>query len=151
MGFWNLDHGVRALGFTENDVPPRGPVTFLSHSGSAFSAMLRNHRGIGFNLVVSAGQEFVTTIADYLDYAVDQPTTKVVAMLMETARDPSRLKAALTRAAVADIPVVALKVGRSGRSQELVAAHSGALAGQDAAYDALFDAYQIEVAIGQSI
>ena len=47
MGFWNLDHGVRALGFTENDIPPRGPVTFLSHSGSAFSALLRNNRGIG--------------------------------------------------------------------------------------------------------
>jgi acetate---CoA ligase (ADP-forming) len=67
----------------------------------------------------------------------------VVAMLIETARDPARLKAALTRAAEADIAVVALKVGRSGRSQELVAAHSGALAGQDAAYDALFDAYQV--------
>jgi len=143
MGFWNLDHGVRALGFTENDVPPAGPVTFLSHSGSAFSAMLRNNRRIGFNLVVSAGQEFVTSIADYLDYAVDQPTTKVVAMLIETARDPQRLTAALRRAADADIPVVALKVGRSGRSQELVAAHSGALAGRDGAYDALFDAYQV--------
>jgi acyl-CoA synthetase (NDP forming) len=143
MGFWNLDQGVRALGFQENDVPPRGPVTFLSHSGSAFSALLRNNRGIGFNLVVSAGQEFVTSLADYLDYAVDQPTTRVVAMLMETARDPARLKTALLRAAEADIPVVALKVGRSRRSQELVVAHSGALAGEDAAYDALFDAYQV--------
>ena len=143
MGFWNLDHGVRALGFQENDVPPRGPVTFLSHSGSAFSALLRNNRAIGFNLAVSAGQEFVTSLADYLDYAVDQPTTRVVAMLMETARDPSGLRAALLRAAEADIPVVALKVGRSRRSQELVVAHSGALAGEDAAYDALFDAYQV--------
>ena len=143
MGFWNLDHGVRALGFQENDVPPRGPVTFLSHSGSAFSALLRNNRRIGFNLVVSAGQEFVTSIADYLDYAVDQPTTRVVAMLVETARDPERLRAALLRAAAADIAVVALKVGRSDRSQELVVAHSGALAGEDAAYDALFDAYQV--------
>ena len=76
MGFWNLDSGVRALGYQENDVPPRGPVTFVSHSGSAFSALLRNHRGIGFNLVVSAGQEYVTTMADYLHYALDQPTPR---------------------------------------------------------------------------
>jgi acetate---CoA ligase (ADP-forming) len=143
MGFWNLDFGVRALGFQESDTPPRGPVTFLSHSGSAFSAVLRNNRGIGFNLAVSAGQEFVTTLADYVEYAVDQPTTKVIAMLAETARDPDRLRAALLRAAEADIPVVALKVGRSDRSRELVVAHSGALAGQDAAYDALFEAYQV--------
>ncbi|MFI5100520.1 MAG: hypothetical protein ACHQE5_08405, partial [Actinomycetes bacterium] len=33
MGFWNLDAGVRALGYQENEFPPRGPVTFLSHSG----------------------------------------------------------------------------------------------------------------------
>ena len=143
MGFWNLDHGVRALGYQENAVPPRGPVTFLSHSGSAFSTMLRNRRDIGFNLVVSAGQEYVTSIADYLHYALDQPTTKVVALMMEVARDPAGFRAALKRAAQADVPVVALKVGRTGRARDLVLAHSGALAGEDGAYEALFDAYGV--------
>ncbi len=143
MGFWNLDSGVRALGYQESAVPPRGPVTFLSHSGSAFSALLRNHRGIGFNLVVSAGQEYVTTIADYLSYAVEQPTTRVAALLMETARDPDGFRSALAAAAEADIPVVALKVGRSATGQRMVAAHSGALAGEDGAYEALFDAYGV--------
>ncbi len=143
MGFWNLDAGVRALGYQENEVPPRGPVTFLSHSGSAFSALLRNRRGIGFNLVVSAGQEYVTTLADYLHYALDQPTTRVVALLMETVRDPGGFRSALARAADADVPVVALKVGRSGMARQMVAAHSGALAGEDGAYEALFDAYGV--------
>ncbi len=143
MGFWNLDHGVRALGYQERDLPPAGPVTFLSHSGSAFSALLRNRRGLGFNLVVSAGQEYVTSIADYLHYAVDQPTTRVVAMMMESARDAVGLRSALARAAAADLPVVALKVGRSERARELVTAHSGALAGEDGAYEALFDAYDV--------
>ncbi len=143
MGFWNLDAGVRALGYQENDVPPRGPVTFLSHSGSAFSALLRNHRGIGFNLVVSAGQEYVTTLADYLHYALDQPTTRVVALLMETMRDTDGFRSALGRAAAADVPVVALKVGRSGMAQQMVTAHSGALAGEDGAFEALFDAYGV--------
>jgi acetate---CoA ligase (ADP-forming) len=39
--------------------------------------------------------------------------------------------------------VVALKVGREERTRELVAAHSGALAGEDGAYEALFDAYGV--------
>jgi acetate---CoA ligase (ADP-forming) len=143
MGFWNLDHGVRALGFQERDVPPLGPVTFLSHSGSAFSALLRNNRRIGFNLAVSAGQEYVTTLADYAHYALDQPTTRVLAFLMETARDPAGLRSALVRAAEADVPVVALKVGRSERARALVTAHSGALAGEDAAYEAFFDAHGV--------
>ncbi|MGZ4632820.1 MAG: CoA-binding protein, partial [Actinomycetes bacterium] len=143
MGFWNLDHGVRALGYQERELPPLGPVTFLSHSGSAFSSLLRNRRGIGFNLVVSAGQEFVTSVADYLHYAVEQPTTRVLALLLETARDPVGLRSALERAVAADLPVVALKVGRSARASELVTAHSGALAGEDGAYEALFDAYDV--------
>ena len=118
-------------------------MTFLSHSGSAFSTLLRNHRGIGFNLVVSAGQEYVTTLADYLHYALDQPTTRVAALLMETVRDPVGFRSALERAAVADVPVVALKVGRSATASRMVAAHSGALAGEDGAYEALFDAYGV--------
>ena len=140
MGFWHVEQDLRALGFTEAATPPRGPVTFLSHSGSAFSALLRNRRGIGFNLVVSAGQEFVTSVADYLRYAIELDSTRVVAILMETARDPEGLRGALLAAADADIPVVALKVGRSGRAKELVTAHSGALAGEDSAYQALFEA-----------
>ena len=36
-----------------------GPVTFISHSGSAFAALAFNDRGIGFNVIVSSGQEFV--------------------------------------------------------------------------------------------
>ena len=39
--------------------------------------------------------------------------------------------------------MVALKVGREERTRELVAAHSGALAGEDGAYEALFDAYGV--------
>jgi acyl-CoA synthetase (NDP forming) len=143
MGFWNLDRGVRALGFQERAVPPRGPVTFVSHSGSAFSALLRNTRGLGFNLVVSSGQELVTSADAYVAYALEQDTTRVVALLLETARDPAGLRAALAVAAERDVPVVALKVGRSDRGRAMVAAHSGALAGEDAAYDALFEAYGV--------
>jgi acyl-CoA synthetase (NDP forming) len=42
-----------------------------------------------------------------------------------------------------DVPVVALKVGREERTRELVQAHSGALAGEDGAYEALFDAFGV--------
>src|SRR5207247_11424189 len=41
------------------------------------------------------------------------------------------------------VPGGALKVGREARAQEMVAAHSGALAGEDGAYEALFDAYGV--------
>ena len=143
MGFANLERRVRALGFYEPKDAPVGGVTFLSHSGSAFSAMIHNDRALGLNLAVSAGQEFVTTVADYLGYALGLESTKAVGLFIETVRDPDGFRSALGLANERDIPVVALKVGREERTRELVAAHSGALAGEDGAYEALFDAYGV--------
>jgi len=143
MGFANLERRVRALGFYEPKDAPVGGITFLSHSGSVFSAMIHNDRGLGLNLAVSAGQEFVTTVADYLRYALGLQSTKAVGLFVETVRDPVGFREALVMAAERDVPVVALKVGREERTRELVAAHSGALAGEDGAYEALFDAYGV--------
>jgi acyl-CoA synthetase (NDP forming) len=143
MGFANLELRVRALGFYEPKDAPVGGVTFLSHSGSAFSAMIHNDRALGLNLAVSAGQEFVTTVADYLRYALGLESTKAVGLFIETVRDPAGFRDGLALANERDIPVVAMKVGREERTRELVAAHSGALAGEDGAYEALFDAYGV--------
>jgi acyl-CoA synthetase (NDP forming) len=143
MGFANLERRVRALGFYEPKDAPVGGVVFLSHSGSAFSAMIHNDRNLGLNLAVSAGQEFVTTVADYLRYALGLESTKAVGLFIETVRDPAGFWEALTLANERDVPLVALKVGREERTRELVRAHSGALAGEDGAYEALFDAYGV--------
>jgi acyl-CoA synthetase (NDP forming) len=143
MGFANLEARVRALGFYEPKDAPVGGVAFLSHSGSAFSAMIHNDRNLGLNLAVSAGQEFVTTVADYLRYALGLESTTAVGLFLETVRDPGGFRSALELAKERDVPIVALKVGREARTRELVAAHSGALAGEDGAYEALFDAYGV--------
>jgi acetate---CoA ligase (ADP-forming) len=143
MGFANLERRVRALGFYEPKDAPVGGVAFLSHSGSAFSAMIHNDRNLGLNLAISAGQEFVTTVADYLRYALGLESTKAVGLFIETVRDPAGFWEALTLANERDVPLVALKVGREERTRELVQAHSGALAGEDGAYEALFDAYGV--------
>lgn len=139
MGFVNVGSGLRAIGYLEHDPLPSGPVALVTHSGSVFSALLRTRRRIAFSLAVSSGQELVTTTADYLDYALDRTGTAVVALLLETMREPARLRAALARAAAADVAVVALTVGASRTGRRMVAAHSGALAGDDAAWEALFD------------
>lgn len=141
MGFLNLERNLRVCGYDMPGGLAPGPITFITHSGSAFAAMLYNDRPLRFNLAVSSGQELVTTSADYLGYALELPSTKAVAMFIETIRDPAGFRAGLERAADRDIPVIVLKVGRTPRSHDLVVAHSGALAGADEAHDALFDAY----------
>jgi acetate---CoA ligase (ADP-forming) len=143
MGFVNVACGVRAIGYLERHPLPVGPIAMVTHSGSVFSTMLRTHRRLEFSLVVSSGQELVTTTADYLRYALDQEETRVVALVLETLRDASHLEECLATAAERDIPVVALTVGGSPTGRALVDAHSGAIAGDDAAWEALFAAYGV--------
>ena len=136
MGFVNNALGVRALGYLEPDPLPAGGVSLVTHSGSAFSTLLRARRGFGFRLAVSSGQELVTDTADYVDYALDDPETRIIGLLLETPRAVPRLRQALLRAAEQDVPVVILTVGGSPRGRVMVAAHSGALAGEHAAWQA---------------
>jgi acyl-CoA synthetase (NDP forming) len=140
MGFVNNVNGVRALGYLEPDPLPSGGVSLVTHSGSAFSALLRSRRGFGYRLAVSSGQELVTDTADYVEYALDDPGTTLLALLMETPRAAPRLGAALLRATERDVPVVILPVGGSPTGSAMVAAHSGALAGGDAGWRAFCDA-----------
>jgi acetate---CoA ligase (ADP-forming) len=139
MGFINVERRVRATGYSQDPGLLPGPVTFLTQSGSSFSALLRNRRGIRFNVAVSGGDELVTTMAEYLEYSLALESTRVVAILMETIRAPERFRCALELAAARDIPVVALKVGHGEFARRMVTAHSGAIAGEDAGYEALFE------------
>jgi acyl-CoA synthetase (NDP forming) len=143
MGFVHADTKLRATGFLTPDELRPGGVTFLSHSGSGWAAFLFNDRQIRFNLLVSSGQEIVTTMDEYLSYALDRESTKVVALLLETVRQPDGFVAALAKAAERAVPVFALKVGRTEGSKQMVVAHSGALAGEHGAYEAVFDAYGV--------
>ena len=95
MGFVNNALGVRALGYLEPDPLPDGGVSLVTHSGSAFSTLLRARRGFGFRLAVSSGQELVTDAADYVDYALDDPGTRIVGLLLEAPRAVPRLRKTL--------------------------------------------------------
>ena len=143
MGFVNVTHGLRAVGYVEPDPLPAGPVALVTHSGSVFSTMLRTRRSIGFTIAVSSGQELVTTAGDYLRYALSLPQTRVLALVLEAIRDAGLLRSALTAAAAADVPVVLLAAGGSDRGRALVSAHSGALAAGDGAWEALADAHGV--------
>jgi acyl-CoA synthetase (NDP forming) len=143
MGFYNLDRNLRVVAFSSALDMRRGPITLIAQSGSAFGALSHNDRRLGFNLSVSSGGEWATTAADYLDWALEQETTGAVGLFLETVRDPTSFVAALRKATARNIPVVVLKVGRTPESAAMALSHTGALAGSDAAYEALFDAHGV--------
>jgi acyl-CoA synthetase (NDP forming) len=145
MGFYNFADGIWVCGFdTRSNHPRGGNVTLISHSGSGMSGIIDCEERIDFNLAVSTGQELSVTMDQYMDWALDRPETRVIGLFMETARRPDGLTAAFAKANRKGIPVVVLKVGRTEFSARLTVSHSGAIAGRDDAYQAVFDRYGVQ-------
>ncbi len=145
MGFYTPSIGLRVASMPSPPGLREGGIAWIAQSGSTFGALAHNDRRLGFNLCVSTGMELVTTVADYMDWALAQPETRVIGLFLETVRAPGRFVAALKRARATGIPVVVLKVGRTEVSAQMAVSHSGAIAGNDAAYRALFRKYGVSV------
>jgi acyl-CoA synthetase (NDP forming) len=93
------------------------------------------HTGCGLNVIISAGNEAVTDLADYVNYFVDDPETTAIGLVIEQVRRPKEFFAAVRRAAEAGKPIAALKLARSERTRRMATSHTGALAGDAWVYD----------------
>lgn len=149
MGYYNVRDHVWTCGFDSADHPAPGNVTLITHSGSGMSGIIDCEERLRINIAISAGNELGTTMDEYLDFALELPETRVVGLFLETARNPTGFEAALKKAAQRRIPIVALKVGRTAEAARLTVSHSGAMAGDDATYEALFDRYGVQRAHDQ--
>ena len=124
-------------------LPPPGPlpgdVAFLSHSGAICAAVIDWARGQGFGLsrLVSLGNQADVNETDLLAPVSADPFTRVLTLYLEGVSEGRRFvreASAVTRKK----PIIALKVGRFSSGQRAVASHTGALAGQENAYNAAF-------------
>ncbi len=143
MGFYNIAGNLHAGIFSKPRKIPRGGISHIAQSGSAFTALTHNGHRLGFNLAVSTGDELTVTAADYMDWCLEQPETRVISLFLETVRDPAGFLEALAKAVAADVPVVALKVGRSDLGRRMAMTHTGALTGDQAAFEAICRRYGV--------
>ncbi|MFF0524144.1 acetate--CoA ligase family protein [Actinomadura nitritigenes] len=139
-GYINAAAGITPYGLP---IPPpllRGPVGVVLQSGALASSVLAfsQARNIGLSLLTSMGNESLVTVPDVIDYLVDDPATRVIALFLESVRDPDAFARAARRALEAGKPVVALKIGRSRLASRTARAHTGALVGDDAVVGAAF-------------
>ncbi|HNY46943.1 MAG TPA: acetate--CoA ligase family protein, partial [Casimicrobium sp.] len=112
----------------------------VSQSGGILGALLSRAeaRGMGLSKLISTSNEADLELADFIDYLVDDEATKVIALYVEAIRNPTKFRAAALRAAREGKPVVAFKIGRSEAGAKAAVSHTGAMAGADRMYDALF-------------
>lgn len=124
-------------------LPPPGPVpgdvAFISHSGAICAAVIDWARGQGFGLsrLVSLGNQVDVNETDMLAPVAADPYTHVLTLYLEGVNNGRRFIEEASRV-TRKKPIIALKVGRYASGQRAVASHTGALAGQENAYNAAF-------------
>ncbi|KLN56411.1 acetate--CoA ligase family protein [Variovorax paradoxus] len=142
IGLVNLTDNIvlSASGALEMDHFPVGGIGVVSQSGGILGALLSRAaaRGIGLSKLISTSNEVDLDLADFVDHLADDADTKVIALYVESVRNPGKFRAAALKAARAGKPVVAFKIGRSEAGAKAAVSHTGALAGADSMYDALF-------------
>ena len=123
-------------------MPSPGKVAFISQSGALCTAVLDSARamGIGFSKFMSVGNKAVIDEIAILDYLLNDDETEVIAMYAEQLSHPEMLMKKVRELSHAKKPkpVIILKSGKTAAGAGASASHTGALAGNDAAYQALF-------------
>ena len=118
---------------------PTGSIGFSSQSGALGLALLEaaEPRGLGLSAFVSIGNKADVSSNDLLEWWEDDPATSLVLLYVESFGNPRRFGRLAQRVARRK-PVLALKSGVTTTGQRAASSHTAALAGSDAAVDALF-------------
>ncbi len=119
--------------------PKHGSIAFISQSGAFGSAVLdwASMRGIGISKFVSYGNKADVDDVDLLEYLREDSDTKVITMYIEGVENGRDFFKALKETTPIK-PVVVLKSGRTEAGARAASSHTGALAGQDFVYSAVF-------------
>ncbi|MBM3827214.1 MAG: acetate--CoA ligase family protein [Actinobacteria bacterium] len=116
--------------------PPAGRIGVASQSGNFVSSFMNYARatGVGISRAVSAGNAAAVTVADYLDFYADDPSTSVGLAYVEGITDGRALMSRLASVA-ARKPLVLVKGGATAGGAKAAASHTGALAADDKVFD----------------
>jgi len=143
---------VRVLGpNTLGAYSPRGGLTFpqdapkaigtvgvVAQSGGLSTDIIKRGewRGLRFSGLVTIGNSADVAPHELVEYYLEDPQTKVIGLYLEDIKD-GRAFFDLLRSPKATKPVIILKGGRTRQGRLAAASHTGALAGDERAWDAL--------------
>jgi acetyltransferase len=124
--------------FLRGKAPP-GNIAFISQSGALGSAILdwAVSAGIGFSMFASLGSMLDVDFGDMIDFLGDDEATRSILIYMEGVGNARKFMSA-ARAFARRKPIIILKPGRFTESAKAAHSHTGAMAGDDAVYEAAF-------------
>jgi acetyltransferase len=138
LGFIVPSHGLNAS--FAPATPRKGHVALISQSGALSTSVLdwALDQDIGFSYFVSVGNMLDVGFGDLIDYFGSDPGTRSIILYMQSL-DKARGFLSAARAFARTKPIVAFKSGRFAESAQAAASHTGAMAAEDAVYQAAFE------------
>jgi acetyltransferase len=122
-----------------HQAPLAGDIALISQSGAIITTLIdwANDRHIGFSAIASLGDMADVDFGDLIDWFAADGATKAIFLYIEGITDPRKFVSA-ARSPARSKPLVVIKSGRHEEAARAAASHTGALAGVDAVYDAVF-------------
>ncbi len=144
LGVINPNPEVRLNASFATRMPRNGNISFISQSGALCTAVLdfAADRGFGFSKFISIGNKADVDELDLLNYLHEDLDTEVIMIYMEELRrDGQEFINAVRRITSGDrpTPVLVIKSGRTTAGAAAAASHTGALAGTEGVYQAIFE------------
>jgi acetate---CoA ligase (ADP-forming) len=137
----------RLLGYPNTDLCrlEPGSTACIFQSGGTIQFWMRAaaERGLRYSYCITSGNEPDLGLADYLNFVIDDPQTRKVVLFIEGIRRPQAFMNAAGRALGMGKPILAIKTGATAESQAASQSHTGAIAGDYAAYLAMCEHYGI--------
>ncbi len=123
-------------------MPKSGNISFISQSGALCTAVLdfAADRDFGFSKFISIGNKADVDELDLMRYMHDDKDTEVIMIYLEELKKGLEFVESVKEITSGDrpTPILVIKSGRTTAGARAAASHTGALAGSEAVYDAIF-------------
>jgi acetyl coenzyme A synthetase (ADP forming)-like protein len=119
--------------------PTLGSIAVISQSATIGAGLMdwMAQQGIGISKFVNYGNKCDVGETELLEYLLDDPNTKVIAMHVEGVEDGRRFLE-VARCVTRFKPIVVMKTGRTESGARATLSHSAAIAGADIIYGTAF-------------
>ena len=139
FGIVNLRLPLNASFTPEFSLVNKGGISFVSQSGGMSHLMgflsMKGH--VGMSKIVGLGNRCNVDFGEMVEYLIEDPETKVIAMYMEGMDHPRRLMEVAGRVK-GEKAILSYKVGRSSTGDKASQFHTGSLAGKHEIYEGAF-------------
>ncbi|HET9014514.1 MAG TPA: acetate--CoA ligase family protein [Thermomicrobiaceae bacterium] len=139
LGVVNYRGAVALWAITTGSRRRAGSVGLVAQSGNMALTLMASSRGLELAHAVSAGNQAAVDVVDVMSFSLAEPGVRAIAAVIEGLADVAKFRRVAARAAARDVPIIALKLGRSEKAGRAALAHTGSLTGADQLYDALFE------------